>query len=178
MRISKDRARDAAARLTEKAEKNVEALKKEYVVLVTEYYNASIPAEVHAFAKKYAKHISFASGININGHGFNREVVYVDQPYVISNVEGYAQANLELSSKAADVVKKAKNKWLDAQKEYKALREETRIALLNLGTTTKIAQQLPIAAQFLHGCDLPAKYPVPAVNLAPLKAKLQKLQKA
>lgn len=177
MRISKQKADTAARRLTEKAEKNVEALKKEFAALVAKFYNEQTPKDVHAFAEKHPEFVTYSHYVNFDGHGFSRESIAMEKS-VLANVQGYNQAKLVLTAKVADALKKARDKWQDAQKEYKALKEETRVAILNLGTTTKIEKELPIAAQYLDGCAPVTKYPVPAVNLAPLKAKLQKLQKA
>lgn len=175
MRISKEKARIAANRLTEKANQNVDALHQAYITMAISCYNASLPGEVIAFGEKYPQHLSWADCINFDGPGFNKEYVHISTP-VIANVEGYAQALLTLTHKAADALRKARDKWRDAKKAAEDLNKETRIALINLGTTKIIAEKLPMAMPFL-GQPI-SKYPVPAVNIAPLKAKLEKLQKA
>jgi len=174
MKISQEKARIAADELTKKAYENVKALEKAYIDMVIGYYNAQLPGEVIAFARKYPQHTSFSDYINFDGHGFNKEYVYV-HPQVISNVEGYARALLKLTPKAAETLRKAKDKWKDAAKACEDLKRETRMALLNLGTTTRIQEKLPMAMPFLGSAK--PKYPVPAVNIGPLRAKLEKLAK-
>lgn len=174
MRISQEKARIAANKLTAKGDENVQTLENAYVDMAVGYYNAQIPAEVHAFAKKYPEHICYTKCINFDGQGFSKEYVHLDKS-VVANVQGYAQALLTLSPKAADALRKAKDKWKDAKKALEDLRRETRMALINLSTTTRIQEKLPMAIPFL--VNAVAKYPLPAVNIGPLKAKLQKLQK-
>lgn len=178
MRISQDKAKDAAGKLTLKAKEKVDKAYAEYRAIVVRLYNEQFPKEVHDFAKKYPQHISFASHIQLSGAGITRDSCYVDldRKEVVSNVVAYSQANLHLSAKSATIVTRARSAWLDAKKEYEALKNETRQAILNLGTTKRVQESFPIAVPFLGIGQ--AKYPVPAVNLAPLKAKLEKLQKA
>lgn len=178
MKISQDRAKEAAAKLTAKAREKAEKLHKEYQQVVIGLYNEQFPKEVHDFAKKYPQHICFANCIQLSGPGMTRDHSYVDldRKEVISNVAGYAQANLHLTAKTSTLVVKAREAWLDAKKDYGLLKNETQQAILNLGTTKRVQESFPIAVPFL-GLQTP-QYAVPALNLAPLKAKLEKLQKA
>jgi len=114
-----------------------------------------------------------ADHINFDGHGFNREYVSLDKK-VVANVEGYAQALLELTPKTSAALRKAKDKWDDAKKKAKDLKEETRRALINLRTTKEVEKSLPIAIPFLKANQ--PTYAVPAVNLTSLKNRLEKLQ--
>lgn len=176
MVISRERCKTLARKLTEKMKEHVDELEKAYVKMVVDYYNAQIPKEVHEFARKYPQHISFAEHIDFDGHGFRNEYVSPGlEVWVVSNVENYAQAKLELTPKIADNLIKAKRKWQDAKKELENLKRETEVALRNLRTTKRIEAELPVAAKFLPGVGLVVSYPVPALRLGPLKAKLAKL---
>lgn len=175
MRISKDTAASVARRLTVKAEENVKSLESEFISLVVEAYLDQQPKEAVEMAKKYPEHFCFTDNICVDGCGFSREYFDVGERNVISNVEHYKQANMKMTHKVAGPLLKARDKWKKAQAEYAKLKNETRIALLNLRTTTRIQSALPIAMQYLPKGG-GHQYPVPVVNLAPLKAKLEKLQ--
>lgn len=174
MRISRDRAKDIAARLTVKGKQKVEASEKAYRDVVLQLYMDTVPAAVLEFIKKYPDYASTSSHITFDGHGFRRTSVTTDKP-AVSNAPGFNNAVLKLTAKTADLIRKALNKCQDDKKAYEAIKDETKYALINLGTTKRIQESFPIASPFLG--EGVAKYPVPATNLGPLKAKLEKLGK-
>jgi hypothetical protein len=173
MRISQDAARQAANKLTANAEKNVDALRKEFSELVKKYYIDSLPKGLMEMAGKFSEYFHSVRSIYLNSHGFNR--LDVDVEGEVPAKSGWYHATFDaLTPKTADILKKAHNKYVDAKKEYEALVLETKTALLNLKTTKRIAEELPIA--LAHIASGMPQYPVPALNLKSLKVKLAKLQ--
>lgn len=173
MRISKDTARSASFRLTSSAEKIVTELRNEYAQLVREAYIAQQPKEVIEVFKKHPEYFDTTCTIYLDGCGFAKDSINVEGAVVSSG--GNYNTKISLTNKIAAPLLKARDKWRSAKVDYEKLRNETEAALLTLRTTNRIKESLPVAAQYIPAAN---SFPLPAINMAPLNAKLKKLQPA
>lgn len=146
MRISKDLAGQIAYKLTEKTRIAMDAVKKEYGLLATEMYEATIPEAIKAAHKKHPEWFYSRGTMHFSGHGFNFERVTTERQVICNSG---TDANLTLTAKTATTLMAAKRKYEKAEAEYKALKKETETAFINLGTYARIREHIPAAAPML-----------------------------
>lgn len=145
-RLSKQIAGQIAEKMTQQSLKNVGGLKKDFQDAVLEAYESQIPDDVRVCFKKHYEWFYTTSSVKLEGYGFSWEYVSVGKA-VICNAN--SNANLKLTSKIAEGLKKLQNKWQDAKEKHDLLLSETEQALLTCGTHARIRENLPEATPFL-----------------------------
>lgn len=146
MRISKDLAGQIAYKLTDKTRLLVEKIKKDYQEVVTVLYEAQTPQAVIDCKKKFPDWFGTKSCVYFSGHGLSHENCTTTRQIISNN---WSNAHLELNSKIADKITKAKRKYDKVKDDYNQLKKETEQALINLGTYARIRENIPAAAPFL-----------------------------
>ena len=97
--------------------------------------------------KKYPEWIAITNTIRFSGFGISIEQVNTKMP-VINNTTNY-YAILEIDSVLANKIIKIRDKYIDAERKYKALRDKIEIALNSLRTFAQVEKHLPEALPFL-----------------------------
>lgn len=146
MRISQDTARLISNKLTEKSRVAADALRKEFRELVTSIYENETPKEVRDLRVKHPDWFHITTTITLRGHGFNHENVSTTRS-VVTN--GGNNANMPMNEKTGTRIWKSYQKWDKADKDFQKLREETARSLVNMGTTKRVAENLPVAIPYL-----------------------------
>lgn len=145
-RMSKDVAHQIAIKLTEKKQKAVDKLKKEYELFVTNEYWKQTPRSVKLAFKKFPEYFRTDSSVVLNGHGFNWEYVSTTKR-VIEKKDGRSFLTLtpELSSECMKLMRA----WQKEQEAIKLLKGEIETALFGLRSVTQIQKHLPEAIPYL-----------------------------
>jgi hypothetical protein len=146
MRISQDLAQQIAFKLTQGSRDNADLFRKEYQELVTQFYEQQTPVEVKKTFDTHPEWFSTRQRVDFSGQGFRYEQVTTTRSVICNQGQ---IATLPLTAKIADRLTKAKNKYEKADKECKALKDETETALINLRTFTRIRENIPAAIPFL-----------------------------
>lgn len=146
MRISQDTARLIANKLTEKSRQVAESLKVEFRELVTSLYEEATPKEVKDVLTKHPDWVFTTGTITLRGHGFSHENVLVTRLVVANNGQ---YANMPMNEKTGSRIWKSFQRMEKAANEQKALKNETERSLINMGTTKRVAENLPVAIPFL-----------------------------
>jgi hypothetical protein len=168
-RISKDLAMKVAKQMTAKAYEKAEALEKVFASLVKEAYLKTIPQQVVNVFSSFPDYFQTSDSINLDGHGFHRESIEISGE-VICNMGDYAK--IPLTKEAALPLLKAHREWQKAVDDADKLRNETRVALIQLGTIPKIRESLPQAMPFLPS---EANHMALVPNYKSLQKKLEKV---
>jgi hypothetical protein len=146
-RISQEMASTVAYKLTEKSKSVADKLHIEYRKSVSEFYKSTLPKAVLAFFKtEHCEYVETTNSVILDGHGFSDE--YVSLIGALPSENGSTPRMPFDTNDGAKFIA-AKRKWEKANKEYKALKDETKQALLALKTFNNIRKELPEAAQYL-----------------------------
>ena len=166
MKISKDAASNIAYKLLKEKEDKLTVLRLEYRTLATEEYKSQIPKEVVDNLNKFTEYINTCTSLQFNSHGFNYE--YIEATEQVIQHKNKNRNEVILNAKFADRMFKMKTKIDKLYKDYKTLFEETKNALLSLGTTKRIEANFPEAIPYLPVSE----NLLPIANLDDLRKKI------
>ena len=147
MRINQSMAKEVAIKMTEKKAREVKDLQLEYFQFVHDEYVKKTPKAVIEALKKYPEWIAITNTIRFSGFGISIESVNTKTP-VINNTTNY-YAILEIDSVLANKIIKIRDKYIDTERRYKALRDKIETALNGLRTFAQVEKHLPEALPFL-----------------------------
>ena len=147
MRINQSMAKEVAIKMTEKKSKEVQNLKLEYYQFIHDEYVKKTPKPIIDALKKYPEWIATTNSIRFSGFGISIESLNTKTP-VINNTTNY-YAILEIDSVLANKIIKIRDKYIDAERKYKALRDKIETALNGLRTFAQVEKHLPEALPFL-----------------------------
>lgn len=169
-RISKELAAIIAGQLVAHKYAAIEQLKKEYNTFIFDTFQEQTPKEVKDFFKKFPDYFEIESHINFTGHGFRWEQVYIsdteEKAPIIANKDNKAMLTLDKS--LASQISKRLHAIEKAEDQYKKVKGEIRMALINLRTYKNITDKFPEAAEHLPKISVPAVI----VNIEGLRKKI------
>lgn len=167
MRISKVLADTIATKLCEKKYQAYESSEK--IVKETTYkiYKKKVPKDIMTFFTKHPKMVKCTSYItialsNYKYFSINLYEKLPDLSCIMNDNQIFTQ-----SEKESLYTMQEKSK--DLLKEYKEVKKEVELALLNLNTTKRIAENFPEAIPFLPTSE---KYEI-AIDLTQIRKKLK-----
>lgn len=147
MKISKDNARAIARKLTEKKQKEVDALDKQIRDFCQKLCEQKIPNPVYEIYKKHREYFENISFVQLIGNGANYESYSITEK--LPSWTGYSTVKISLTEKQGDVYTPLANKSKILHKELSALIDEIASTLLALGSDKKIRAEFPEAAKYL-----------------------------
>jgi|GEM_PF-5527684 len=168
MRISKASAEQIAIAILMPLEKQRDAALKIFESAAKEAYLQTVPDKVMEVYKKFPCWCQSATGLKLDGNGFDR--LYVS----VGRVPSTTEYNMSFKP-SADTAKKLhvlERAFSDLKERYKKMLLDTETALLNLRTYKAIAEQIPEAIPFLPATESTAII----LNLSGLRKNLKEIQ--
>jgi hypothetical protein len=169
MKISKQLAKEIAAKLTVKA-RNVaeEAFKKRSDYVHGVCLKKTPRAIINAF-KNHREYFGTCTSVLVEGNGFKWQYVQLVKPaFLISPSSDTLRLDLS-GKKVCEEFTALHRAWVKADEEYKKLFSEVETALLGLKTHSAIEKHFPEAKPYLPKQQCMALQ----INLEPLRAKLK-----
>lgn len=165
MQISKSMADMIAKALVDKKYKEIESLREEFKKYVYVQYLLQTPAAVKRTFKKFPEWFETKNYIVISTNNWSE--TYVQKP-VICNKNG--RAILHKDDAIRNKIDSYKLRIDKLTAEVKSFRREIEVALIQLRTTKRIAEQFPEAKKYLPKPNL-----LPMVNIDPIREKLKRI---
>lgn len=161
--ITKTQAAEIAVKMITEKEAKVTNAKQLLVTAFTRIYLESIPEGLTSIHEKFPDYFNTRRGFNLSGNGFNYQFVQTDRLVP-------ARGTTFCPSKSqAKELKPLFDRVEKEEKDYKDLKKELEITLINLKTFKRISDNLPEAIPFL-----PTKMTTAlVVNLESLREKLK-----
>lgn len=167
MKITQELARKAAKLLTAKTDNTIEALSKEINTTSRDAYMKSLPKGLLAFDKANPGWLSMDEDLRVKYYdGGQFKTFYPNIDVAVPTKDGGPKltANKELKGKII--------RLQELIEKRQHLRQETYVAILDLGTSKKVIQAFPETAE-LFGASKPGESAV-VPTIVDLKKKLQK----
>jgi hypothetical protein len=144
-KISKALAESIVNKVLDKLQKKENEYNREFLDKAVEYYVSKVPADVMKVFNdpKCFSYINRTTNFYLSGMGFNS--LYLDVKTKVPN----RQESLLPTAAEAKVLQKLYDKLIDTRQKIKQTKIELTATLLGLGTTKRIAEQLPDLIPYL-----------------------------
>lgn len=144
-KISKTLAENIVNKVIEKLQKKEDEYTNEFVTKAVEYYMLRVPKEIVELMSNDScrNYIKKTTSFYINGMGFNNRYISIKTAVPDTN------NNLSPTAAEAKVLQKLYDKLEDAKEKRKQTGIELTATLLGLGTTKRVAEQLPDLIPYL-----------------------------
>lgn len=157
--------------LTKKSYEKWRRASAEVPKYITELYEKKMPPEIKAMFNKYPSYFSTSSTVYPKGPGLGYNTHESATKQLPKNTGGGNSCTIELTAEEAETLKALMNAREDAKKYMDDLVRETTNSILALGTSKRVAEHFPQAANLLP--ETPAKTLALIPNLEGLTKKLK-----
>lgn len=169
MRISIEKARGAAIKMTEKHRQAAKEMEDKVSVIISEEYQKQLPSEIKECYKNFPDYFETTGSIYIVGKGMIKEQVDLTHRMVCKNDHSWnitIQVNDLVANAVVPMINKAKALHTKASEK----KDEIQSVLLALGNTKNVLEQFPEAIDYIENAPKARNLPV---NLNELRKEFQ-----
>jgi mRNA-degrading endonuclease HigB of HigAB toxin-antitoxin module len=170
MRITIEKADNAAKKMTEKYREAASELESKVSVIVSAEYDAQLPSEVKDCFKNYPDYFDTTNHVYIVGKGMLKEHVVLTKPMPSKN-DGRWNVTISVNDSIADQVVPMIDKAKALMTKASEKKDEIKSVLLSLGTAKNVLEQFPEAIDYIENAPKVRNLPV---NLKELRKEFSK----
>lgn len=162
-RITKEKAKQVAAKLLEKKLAEVKEAENKIQFFITDIAKKSVPILAYELLEKHKEYSKITKYKYLRGEGIQRW----EQVNLLENIPN-DESPLELTNVQADKYIQLQRKYKELKEKYETLLVDVETALIKCGTYKKVQELFPEAAPYL-----PTIYAPPALNITDIRKRIK-----